>query len=81
VRSGCEDGNVGALSMADTTCVIPSCASCVASFAVARQVRYRRGATLLATRLLFADDGFAAADRWSGFMSNGCWMVEDRRAS
>jgi hypothetical protein len=39
VRSGYVDGNFGASSMADTTCVIPSCFSSFTSSAVARQVR------------------------------------------
>lgn len=48
-----EDGKDGASSRIETTCVIPRLASWFAFLAVDRQVRYRRGAIWLATRLLY----------------------------
>lgn len=54
MRSGYEDGKVGASSMAETTWVIPRSANWETSWAVLRQVRYSRGAILLAARW-FAD--------------------------
>ena len=52
LRRGMEDGKEGASSMTERTCVIPRLASWFAFSAVERQVRYRRGAIKLATRLL-----------------------------
>jgi len=76
VRSGYVDEKVGAASMAETTWVIPRLASWVVSLAVARQVRYRRGATLLAALLLFA-----AVERRSRFIFSvsSCRVAADRR--
>ena len=51
MRNGYEDGKLGAASMAETTCVILRSANWATSLAVARQVRYRRGAILLASLL------------------------------
>lgn len=65
MRNGYVDGNDGAFSMAETTCVIPRSANWDTSSAVARQVRYRRGAILLATRL------FVNAERF-GLISGCC---------
>lgn len=52
VRNGYEGGNLGASSMAETTWVIPRSVNWATSLAVARQVRYRRGAILLASLLV-----------------------------
>ena len=49
VRSDSVCGRVGARSMTDTTCVIPSLVSCSSSRAMKRSVRYNRGSTSLAT--------------------------------
>ena len=65
MRNGYVNGNDGAFSMAETTCVIPRSASWATSLAVARQVRYMREAIPLATRL------FVNAERL-GLISGCC---------
>ena len=50
MRYGYVDGNDGESLISETTCVIPTSSNWATSSAVAMQVRYRRGETLLATR-------------------------------
>ena len=51
IRRGKMDGNVDAFLMTEMTWVIPRLAGWTTSLAVARHVRYNRGAILLATLL------------------------------